>query len=259
MAILTNRELVLLGGGIGAGTTIGALVGIFATKKRYMDLADKEVSEARALYSTKMEELIAHQRSLVAAEKPEPEELVRRLERVEYERAVSHYTSPTEQEPDDSLSADPEVLDILETQNVFEQPQSDVADDGWDYEGELERRTALRDNDHPYIIHKDEFFGNSTYDKTSLVYFEGDDVLIDEDSTVVDPRKDVVSEEDLTRFGYGSGDPNIIYIRNDSLKSDFEICRDVGHYAEKVLGLFIDAPELEHSGVRRRRRGFDDD
>ncbi len=87
-------------------------------------------------------------------------------------------------------------------------------------------------------------------EQVSLTYFDGDDVLVDDrDQPVPDPD-DSIGEDHLGRFGVGSKDNNIVYVRNDRLELDFEILRSNGKYAQEVLG-FIE--HSEHRGVRKFR------
>lgn len=136
--------------------------------------------------------------------------------------------------------------------NVFEEHGDPVPEDHWDYT----RERAKRSPDTPYIIHVDERGEFETYTEVTLTYYEKDDVLCNErDEVVPDPeREGLVGENSLDRFGHGSGDPTVVYVRNDSLQIVFEIIKSPNAYAEEVHG-------LQHSDVprRRQRRRFDDE
>lgn len=106
--------------------------------------------------------------------------------------------------------------------------------DGWSFPKELARRTP----DEPHIIHQDEFANNdSEYQQTTYIYYVEDDVLVDEDETVINNRENLIGHNVLTRFGHGTDDYNILYIRNPLLELEIEICRSPGSYEEEVLGL----------------------
>lgn len=93
------------------------------------------------------------------------------------------------------------------------------------------------DPDGPYVINKDMFFENqSGYKQITLTWFAGDNILMDENDGVVETVAENVGERNLTRFGYLSGDTNVVYIRNERLEVDFEILLSTGHYREIVLG-----------------------
>lgn len=118
-------------------------------------------------------------------------------------------------------------------------------DSEWDYEKELQTRTSSE----PYVLHKDEFYANELdYVQVTLTYYNGDDILVDEDDTPVYNYHQVVGQ---TKFGHGSGDPNVVYVRNDKRKAEYEILFDPGMYSKEVLGLDIErntrANDLRHS------------
>jgi hypothetical protein len=59
------------------------------------------------------------------------------------------------------------------------------------------------------------------------------------------------------RFGHGSKDPNVVYIRNPRLEMEMEILRDPSSYEKEVLGETIEkraqTADLKHSHQRRFR------
>lgn len=228
---LTNRDAAFLAGGI----AVGALIGGFAVKQylepKYRRLAEEEISDIRDYYNAK---------AIVLSEKPKLEALVKELG---YDPGVNG--GPT-----------PEDVDAAEVErNVFE--QRDYAAENaetWDYD----RERANRSSEAPYILHIDEFTENETqYEQQTYTYYEGDDVLSDENDQVVNDRDSIVGEVNLGMFGtgHGSGNEHVLYVRNDRLAIDFELVRSEGKYAEEVHGF------IEHSDYepRRRRPRFDDE
>jgi hypothetical protein len=119
------------------------------------------------------------------------------------------------------------------------------SDDEWDYDEEVKNRSS----DQPYVLHKDEFYENELdYSQSSLTYYAGDDILVDEDDKPIYNHTSIVGP---MRFGHGSGDPNVFHIRNDKMHAEYEIIRDPGMYSREVLGLEIEdnqrAQDLRHS------------
>jgi|688.fasta_scaffold01451_37 hypothetical protein len=107
--------------------------------------------------------------------------------------------------------------------------------DSWDYDEELKFRTT----NSPYVIHKDEFWADEfDYSQSTLTYFSGDDILVDEKDTPIYNYASVIGE---LKFGHGSQDPNVFYVRNPKNKAEYEILFDSGSYAVEILGL-----EMEH-------------
>lgn len=169
--------------------------------------------------------------------KPEPEEDMEAFE----QRLIDEAKSEVEEVKqrlgafDDDDSEDEEVV----TMNVFSN-QEPSDEDILDKSG--------RKSGRPYIISHDEFFdGELDYMQNSLTYFEGDDVLTDERDQPIHHMNKIVGETNI-QFGKASQDPNIVYIRNDELEVDFEVCRSTGKFTEEVLGF------VEHSDKPRLRK-----
>ena len=150
-----------------------------------------------------------------------------------------------------SLDAEPgphggEITVEERTVNVFSDPT-------FDFEEEVKYRTE----DKPYIITHDEYFeAEKDYETISLTYFQLDDTLVDESDQPIENTDETVGDEHLTRFGSGSKDKNIVYVRNDKLGIDYEITRSKGSYLEEVLGLPEEPNSLKHSDQRDARRAF---
>lgn len=126
-----------------------------------------------------------------------------------------------------------------------------MADENWDYEEEKQNRDSLS----PYVIHKDEFWSNEMdFAQHTWTYYEGDDVMIDEEDIVVYNHDQKIGE---LRFGHGSGDPNTVYIRNEKMKMEMEVLREEGLYSIEVMGLEADRGEeknVEHSNTIKNKR-----
>jgi len=129
-------------------------------------------------------------------------------------------------------------FEVVDTRKEFvEEVLSNIFSDTTTEEiSEKEKRN--RTEEAPYILTKDEFMENdSEYTQSTVTYFGGDKVLIDS-------REDMIEEVDMTvglgnleRFGHGSGDPNVLYVRNDRLELEFEILLSRGKYSKEVAGL----------------------
>lgn len=211
----------------------GAIAGYYVAQKRleskYSKIAEEEIAEMRAHYLAK--EKASAEKKPTIDEVMEEQGYTSKLEGPE--ETVYVKVEPAEDEP--------------EVQNIFEDP--------WDYEEELKNRRP----DVPYVIHKDEYFGQEAeYTQVSVTYYEGDDVLCDERDAVIEDQDATVGLGNLARFGHGSGDPNIVYVRNVELEIEYEIVHSDGKYAIEVHGFSDD--ELKHSDrIQRRHQHFDDE
>jgi hypothetical protein len=120
-------------------------------------------------------------------------------------------------------------------------------DEDWDYELEA----FNRDPEKPYVIHRDEFFADEMgWDSQStLTFYCKDSILCDErDEPLMNPDKIV----GFLKFGHGSGDPNIVYIRNERLHAEYEVLQDPGSYEMDVLGGHVEN-QMERDDVRHSR------
>jgi hypothetical protein len=121
-------------------------------------------------------------------------------------------------------------------------------DDGWDYPSELARRGL----DRPYIIHQDEFHLNESGFSQVTYTVYSDDVITEEDDTVINNADNLIGLDNLQHWGHGADDFNVLYIRNPVLDIEFEMCRTPKTYEETVLGL-EHADESTYERMRRRR------
>lgn len=140
----------------------------------------------------------------------------------------------------DESSSEPDPEVELERRSVFA-----GNDDDWNYEAETSTRTEAE----PHVIHRDEFFADEKdYAQLTLTYYVGDNIMAD------DAETPVYNFEQLTgplKFGHGSGDPNVFYVRNDKRKAEYEVVRHEGLFSVEVLGLEIEdnarSQDIRHS------------
>lgn len=223
------------------GLAVGGVAGYFVTKRllktKYSKIADEEIAEMRNHYLEK-----ARAAEAAAAKRP--------VEEIVQERGYSpsgdrtNTPPPMVVQPPESSQREMERIesedeaageppDEPEAHNIFQEVEP--VEHEWDYHEELKRRSP----DIPYVIHYDERqeMGDA-YHEVTLTYYEGDDVLCNERDDIVDPdeRDNVVGEGNLDRFGHGSNDPSIVYIRNDKLEIVYEVIRSPHRFAEEVHG-----------------------
>ena len=109
--------------------------------------------------------------------------------------------------------------------------------------------------DKPYVITAESFTDeHPDFEKLSLAYYDDDDTLADEQEEVITDVYELIGDEALTRFGDGSEDPDIVFVRNERLGVDYEIARLFRSYAEAIMGLkAVDG----HKSLKQR--GYEDD
>jgi hypothetical protein len=237
---LTGREMGFLIAGTGVGIAVGFGVGYSIADRRlrtkYEKIAEQEVAEMREHYNKKL---------MASENKPSINELVKERYSDEEQEAINEVEEAEEVE-DKPVDAVASVVQERTTVNVFEA-------DEWNYDREL----ASRVPGVPYIIHADEFQENEPqHTQVTVTYYQEDDVLADVRDEVVEDQDAAVGLGNLGKWGYGSNDQNVVYVRNEELALDYEIVRDRGSYAE------ITAKTIRHSSTIRRRRSarrFDDE
>ena len=107
-----------------------------------------------------------------------------------------------------------------------------------------------------YVISVVDYNENNLhYEKSSLTYYDVDDTLVDENEEPITDPDYVVGLDALTRFGDGSDDDDIVYIRNEKLAVDYEIVRVDKSYQETILGI-IDLP-IRKKGKHVKREESD--
>lgn len=229
------------------GAALGAAI---AMKKlsanlevKYAELSEKEIAEAKAFYSRHYK---SEQFSTVEGTVEALRENGKTIALEQAAMAMLTYQGAVAAE--EILEDEPETQLVEVARNVFtdSSPTKD-----FDYEKEIEKR----DPDRPYVISKAEFEQDEfSYDQAEYTFYEGDGVLTNERDQVIDNQEDVVGIQNLTMFGYGSEDANMVYIRNVKIGLDCLILRSQGEYAKEVLG-FI---EHSHKPTLRRFRAGDD-
>ena len=242
----TAKAYTILGITALAGAATGGLITYKLTGRnlrlKYAEIAKQEIQEARDFYRTQVGKDGMTPEEVVEERVPGPERLKVEVEKLDY-------TVPETVEEDEEAKDEPVVIDE-EVHSIFK--EGGVV--GFDYELEVSRRTE----EAPYIITHIEYNeGEKGYEQSTLTYFEDDDVLADERDQMVEEVEATAGHDNLEKFGYGSDDPNTVYIRNDRVELDMEIVRSRGSYAKEVLG--FDASELKHSDKRRPRRMRADD
>src|SRR5688572_1222567 len=138
---------------------------------------------------------------------------------------------------------DGDVL-VVKEQNAFNHPYS-VNDDTWDWERELNERS----NKPIYVITTEEFRqGEMGFRQSTLIFYEGDRMMTDELGEPIYNWTSHVGTE--LPFGHGTGDENILFVRNESLRWEYEVQRDPGRFDVEVqahdIQVAYDSDDLKH-------------
>ena len=106
---------------------------------------------------------------------------------------------------------------------------------GYDYNGisKKEGEEEMAEN-RPYVISPEEFDENGY--KTKTLFYYNDDVVTDDRGKVLSEKsiEKLIGKESLTTFGQYESDS--VFVRNDDLKTDYEILADERNYHEMFMG-----------------------
>jgi hypothetical protein len=96
--------------------------------------------------------------------------------------------------------------------------------------------TVMDEFPEPYVIPQDQFFNSdSGYARNlTITYYTESNVVVDEADNMLDDEtiERLIGRDNLSRFGQQSTDANVVYVRNERVKTDFEVIRDSGTYEE---------------------------
>jgi hypothetical protein len=224
-------------GGVGVGAAIGFFVGYRYNREKIKAEAFQESEE-------EIERIRKHYQDKMTAKENETakEELTTLVVEEGYAR-IEDEPQPISDlrdlsSPEEHPLADrplPAPVPVTPARRVFRSTDTEKdKNDGWNFARELQ----LRSSDRPHIIHQDEFTHNETeFAQVTYTYYAEDDVLVDESEEVITDREALIGVGTLNRFGHGTDDFNILYVRHPVLELEIEICRSSGSYEVEVLGL----------------------
>lgn len=241
ITVIKNNLPILIGATVVAAFG-GALIGYGVAKKRlvakYETISDDEIQAAKIFYATLNKADYKTPADAVQALIPSSEQTAK--------AAMTDYNGIYNKKKVGVVVEEaPPVSNIF----VDNKPLSEV---NFDYDAEADNRAS----GNPYVVTFDEYFQNEgDYNQVVLTYFQIDGVLLDENEDRIDDIDDVVGENNLERFGEGSKDNNIVYIRNDDKECMFEVIRSLGSYVQEVLGIV----EPARSNPKIRKFRGDDD
>lgn len=194
------------------GLVIGSVITYVVVKDKFEKIAQEEIDSVKEVFGRRVEKE-ADKKVEKIAEK-EVEKI--RKEYNEYDNLTKNYTSYSKNETKENNEEDEEVCENDE--------------DGVEL-FEVERAS---DSDRPYVIDPWDFGGEDGYDTVTLNYY-ADDVLTDSDNNVIEDEDidDFVGKDFAEHFGEYEKD--CVCVRNDRLKTDYEICRDIIKYSTLLL------------------------
>lgn len=191
------------------GLVIGSVVTYVIVKDKFEKIAQEEIDSVKEVFGRRVEKEADKKVEKIA--KKEVEKI--RKEYNEYDNLTKNYTSYSKNKTEESI-------EDVEYEEVCENDEDGV---------ELDEIERASDYDRPYIIEPQEFGALDGYSLITLYHYS-DNVLADDCDELVEDLDDVVGEDYASHFGEYEDD--CVYVRNDRLKADYEICRDLRKYSD---------------------------
>lgn len=195
------------------GLVIGSVVTYVIVKDKFEKIAQEEIDSVKEVFGRRVEKEADKKVEKIA--KKEVEKI--RKEYNEYDNLTKNYTSYSKNKTEESI-------EDVEYEEVCENDEDGV---------ELDEIERASDYDRPYIIEPQEFGALDGYSLITLYHYS-DNVLADDCDELVEDLDDVVGEDYASHFGEYEDD--CVYVRNDRLKADYEICRDLRKYSDILNG-----------------------
>lgn len=140
---------------------------------------------------------------------------------------------------DDGTDYDLENYNLTIDDEEATQDASEFSEDHVKYLDMIERYKNANGDIPPMTISREQFMNEHFYEKAYVNWYEDDDIFEEDDAKIEDPAYS---------FGFASGrdmfspervavrdEPDICYIRNLKLSTDFEVTRTHGSYERMVL------------------------
>lgn len=186
---------------------VGAAIGSFSAwlyaKKHYEKIANDEIRSMREYFRRREKELL---------EDDETEE-----------------TKETEGEPDSSEEENDKGIysNIIKESGYVRYGKSSNQDDS----GEEDKEDNI--DDEPYVIRPDLFDTLDDYESMTLTYY-ADGVLADMFDVPIDNPDTLVGTDFVDCFNADEVDGDVVYVRNERKKTDFEIIEDLRNYSDMM-------------------------
>lgn len=88
---------------------------------------------------------------------------------------------------------------------------------------------STNDKTPPFVISRFVYAYDeegTSYEKITLTYFPHDRVLLDDEEDPIEDVGNTVGWRNLSQFGNESEDPNVVFVRNRRLETDFEVIKE---------------------------------
>lgn len=220
-----RKALIFIG-----GVAVGGMATFFYMRKKLVDQEEdyeQQIQDVKAVYSKKAEKDTAdteRAKRMVTDNIRMKDELMKSMaiaDKQKYRKEYNAFSKPVPEEELKDLGDETELGgddDAEDDGFIGEYPQEDIAE-------------------RPYVITEFEAInGRKMYDKTTLNYY--DDGILEDEATdyLIDDIDGTIGLDSLNRFGEGTedGDPDVVFVRNEKISTDFTIVRQHRDYIPDI-------------------------
>lgn len=239
---------------------IGAASGYFVCKKLLDKQYQDEIQEVREALLQDRTSLNPNTESTPEAEEPDSDIRVaekiidNNLYRPSKGRAYFNYSKPSMSELAKNIGLD-DSYQTEEDEDIQEEEFDEEQERELDILEEADEDAYQRmDSSDPYVIDYDDFAdAPDEYERQTLYFYSNDGYLCDEEDQLVEDEEKIVGREfeDVLNF-----EP-VVFVRNDTLKTVYEIYRLDRSYQEDIKEVIETPQERELRHMARRKEVAD--
>lgn len=125
---------------------------------------------------------------------------------------------PVGETPEETRS---NLQNLIDTYTADPDAQAEFAD--------IASRAEEYDKVPPFVISREDYAYDEEgehHEKITLTYYPRDRVLLDDDEDPIDDIPAQVGWRSLSQFGGTSGDPDVVFVRNRRLMTDYEVVKE---------------------------------
>jgi hypothetical protein len=228
------------------GVASGAVGAVLIVKDKYRQLAADEIQEYKEFADIQIKHIETTEKERTNINEVIMREQVKDL-RKEFGSDVGtddkEIQEPTQWPEEKAVESTKKVLKrynaLIEKKNLEEiMAERGLTPENSDHptDDQPEQYNPIEPSDIPiHMINAKDFNeGLPEYDALSIFYYAGDDTLADENNMIIPRPVDIVGPDALESFDKGE-DPNVVYVRNHNISTDFEILRTMESYAEQYV------------------------
>lgn len=200
------KEFLIFSGGV----IIGCVTTYFVLKDQFEEDLQEQIEDVKHAYAEAVDRIYADKYHTEKNEEESVEEADPTIEKSSIDEAKTELKSKVQY-----LAYDKMGLGGAD-QEAESEESSDV-----DPEAEFPQDDAPG---VPYVISAQQFATEYPFfNKVTLEYYEHNGILVDEDGVHVEDIDETIGKDSLLRIG--EYEPDVVYVRNEELNVDFEVCR----------------------------------